>query len=376
MAEMATPWRRSPARPTISVAELLDRVAAVPRGTAHAPAVCDHEPGVSVDALLRREGRAAQGQDRSARPHGGAPAQTRRAAVAVSTFLAAGSVVGVALSSSGTAQYELGTTAQPVDAPPVGQGAPAPVGGQAPVLDTPAAAGALAAGSEPSPDWTAVAFPPAVGSSAGDPAAGSAGAPEPSAPSTASATSGDEASNADADARDDDESGSDDDRDGGTRSSASDSRDSDSPSDRSTSRDDDEVVLAEGGSATPAPAPTDAVIPGGVAAGDADADDAESGAGTGGGAGSVDDADDGDSTPATDDSIDEGPDAADGSGTDTGSDTDGAAAAGDSDSESGSSTDEEQSGTAVSSESDGDSGDSGDSGDRGDSGGSADEAAA
>lgn len=357
MAEMATPWRRSPARPMITVAELLDRVAAVPRGSAHPPAVCDHDPGVSVDALLRREGRAAQGQDRPARLHGGSPAQTRRAAVAVSTFLAAGSVVGVALSNN-TATYELGTTAQPVDAPPVGQSAPAPAGGpdqQATVLDTSAGPGALAAGSEPSADWTAVAFPPAVGASTGDPSAGSADT------SATSATSGDEASKADAETRGDDDNSGSDDGDGGTRSSASNSRDSDSTPASSTSRD-DEVVVADGGSAKPAPATSEALIPGGVAPGDAAPDGAQSGEETAGGAVSVDDPDGEDTAPASGDSTEEGSDPADESGdsTDTGSDTDEAAGA--SDADSGSSSADEQSKTAEATD--------------GDDGGSAGESAA
>ena len=59
--------------------------------------------------------------------------------MAVSTLLAAGSVVGVALGSNTTTYTELGNTAQPVDAPPVGQ-SPAGEqnlvpGEQPPVLD-------------------------------------------------------------------------------------------------------------------------------------------------------------------------------------------------------------------------------------------------
>src|SRR4051794_9977499 len=97
VADMATHWRHSTARPMVTVAELLSRVAAVPRGSACAPAVCEHEPGVSVDALLRREGRPVPAQERPAAhplgrlsvpPDGGSAGRRLRAAAAVSTFLA------------------------------------------------------------------------------------------------------------------------------------------------------------------------------------------------------------------------------------------------------------------------------------------------
>ena len=218
MAEMATRWRHSTARPMVTVAELLGRAAAVPRGSACTPAVSDHEPGVSVDALLRREGRATPAQDRPAHPHarrsaipdGGSPGRTRRTAVAASTLLAAGSVVGVSLSSNTTEYAELGNTAQPVDTPPVGQSPPAPAGGQnlvpgqqSPVLGAAASTGGLAAGSGPSADWTAVAFPPTAGSSAADPSAGSAKTPDTAA--DAALASGDKRRAADPEPRGDDD---------------------------------------------------------------------------------------------------------------------------------------------------------------------------
>jgi hypothetical protein len=374
VAEMATRWRRPTARPMVTVAELLARAAAVPRGSACTPVVSDHTPGVSVDALLRREGRATPAKDRPAHPHarrsaipdGGSPGRTRRAAVAASTLLAAGSVVGVSLSSNSTGYAELGNTAQPVNAPPVGQSPPAPAGGQnivpgeqAPVLGATASTGALAAGSGPSADWTAVAFPPTAGSRAADPSVGSAKTSDTTA--DAAIASGDKTSAADPEPRgDEDTSGSDDDGDGGTPSSGSRARGSVSTPASSTPPDDD-VVLAEGGPAEPAPATSEALIPGGAApdgpAPDSTTPDSttpdsttpdsgapdggESGEESSGGAGSVDDPDDQDTPPAADDSTEQSPDALDesGSSTDTESGTD--EGTGGSDAESGSSSSDE-----------------------------------
>ena len=329
MAEMATRWRRSAPRPMVTVAELLARAAAGPRGSACTPAVSDHGSGVSVEDLLRREGRATQAKDRSAHPHGrrsatpdgGSPGRTRRTAVAASTLLAAGSVVGVALSSNNTGYAELGNTAQPVNGPPVGEGPPTPAGGQnlvpgeqAPVLGAAASTGALAAGSGPSADWTAVAFPPTAGSSTADPSGGSAEA----------GASGDTASAADPEPRgDDDASGSDDDGDGGTRSSGPRSRVSVSTPASSTPRDGD-VVLADGGTAAPAPVTSEALVPDGAAPDGAAPDGAASGDESGGGEVSVDDPDDQDAPPTVDDSTEESPGVVDesSSSTDTGSGTD------------------------------------------------------
>ena len=380
VAEMATRWRRPTARPMVTVAELLARAAAVPRGSACTPVVSDHTPGVSVDALLRREGRATPAKDRPAHPHarrsaipdGGSPGRTRRAAVAASTLLAAGSVVGVSLSSNSTGYAELGNTAQPVNAPPVGQSPPAPAGGQnivpgeqAPVLGATASTGALAAGSGPSADWTAVAFPPTAGSRAADPSVGSAKTSDTTA--DAAIASGDKTSAADPEPRgDEDTSGSDDDGNGGTPSSGSRARGSVSTPASSTPPDDD-VVLAEGGPAEPAPATSEALIPGGAApdvpAPDSTTPDSsstpdsttpdsttpdsgapdggESGEESSGGAGSVDDPDDQDTPPAADDSTEQSPDALDesGSSTDTESGTD--EGTGGSDAESGSSSSDE-----------------------------------
>jgi hypothetical protein len=349
VAETATHWRHSTARPMVTVAELLGRVAAVPRGSACTPAVCEHEPGMSVDALLRREGRATQAQERPAHPHGrlsatpdgGSPGRRLRTAAAVSTFLAAGSVVGVALSNN-TAEYELGNTAQPVDTPPVGQSPPASTGGpnlvpgqQSPVLGAAASTGGLPG---PATDWTSVAFPPTTGSSVSDPSTGSAETPDTAA--DAAAASGDEASRADAEPRDDD-SGSNDDGDDGARSSGSDSRDSESTP-ASSSPQDEDLALADDGSDKPAPASPEAPTPDDVAPDDAapvDAapdgatpDDGVSGEESGsGGAGSTDDPDGQDTSPAVSDSTEDGPDVGDESGdsTDTDSRTDDAA--GDSD---------------------------------------------
>jgi hypothetical protein len=349
VAETATHWRHSTARPMVTVAELLGRVAAVPRGSACTPAVCEHEPGMSVDALLRREGRATQAQERPAHPHGrlsatpdgGSPGRRLRTAAAVSTFLAAGSVVGVALSNN-TAEYELGNTAQPVDTPPVGQSPPASTGGpnlvpgqQSPVLGAAASTGGLPG---PATDWTSVAFPPTTGSSVSDPSTGSAETPDTAA--DAAAASGDEASRADAEPRDDD-SGSNDDGDDGARSSGSDSRDSESTP-ASSSPQDEDLALADDGSDKPAPASPEAPTPDDVVPDDAapvDAapdgatpDDGVSGEESGsGGAGSTDDPDGQDTSPAVSDSTEDGPDVGDESGdsTDTDSRTDDAA--GDSD---------------------------------------------
>jgi hypothetical protein len=379
VAEMATRWRRPTARPMVTVAELLARAAAVPRGSACTPVVSDHTPGMSVDALLRREGRATPAKDRPAHPHarrsaipdGGSPGRTRRAAMAASTLLAAGSVVGVSLSSNSTGYAELGNTAQPVNAPPVGQSPPAPAGGQnivpgeqAPVLGATASTGALAAGSGPSADWTAVAFPPTAGSRAADPSVGSAKTSDTTA--DAAIASGDKTSAADPEPRgDEDTSGSDDDGNGGTPSSGSGARGSVSTPASSTPPDDD-VVLAEGGPAEPAPATSEALIPGGAAPDgpapvsttpvsttpdsttpDSTTPDSgapeggESGEESSGGAGSVDDPDDQDTPPAADDSTEQSPDALDesGSSTDTESGTD--EGTGGSDAESGSSSSDE-----------------------------------
>ena len=374
MAEMATRWRRPTARPMVTVAELLARAAAVPRGSACTRVVSDHTPGVSVDALLRREGRATPAKDRPAHPHarrsaipdGGSPGRARRAAVAASTLLAAGSVVGVSLSSNSTGYAELGNTAQPVNAPPVGQSPPAPAGGQnivpgeqAPVLGATASTWALAAGSGPSADWTAVAFPPTAGSRAADPSVGSAKTSDTTA--DAAIASGDKTSAADPEPRgDEDTSGSDDDGNGGTPSSGSGARGSVSTPASSTPPDDD-VVLAEGGPAEPAPATSEALIPGGAApdvpAPDSTTPDSttpdsttpdsgapdggESGEESSGGAGSVDDPDDQDTPPAADDSTEQSPDALDesGSSTDTESGTD--EGTGGSDADSGSSSSDE-----------------------------------
>jgi hypothetical protein len=350
VAETATHWRHSTARPMVTVAELLGRVAAVPRGSACTPAVCEHEPGMSVDALLRREGRATQAQERPAHPHGrlsatpdgGSPGRRLRTAAAVSTFLAAGSVVGVALSNN-TAEYELGNTAQPVDTPPVGQSPPASTGGpnlvpgqQSPVLGAAASTGGLPG---PATDWTSVAFPPTTGSSVSDPSTGSAETPDTAA--DAAAASGDEASRDDAEPRDDDDSGSNDDGDDGARSSGSDSRDSESTP-ASSSPQDEDLALADDGSDKPAPASPEAPTPDDVVPDDAapvDAapdgatpDDGVSGEESGsGGAGSTDDPDGQDTSPAVSDSTEDGPDVGDESGdsTDTDSRTDDAA--GDSD---------------------------------------------
>jgi hypothetical protein len=364
VAETATHWRHSTARPMVTVAELLGRVTAVPRGSACTPAVCEHKPGVSVDALLRREGRAIQAQGRPAHPHGllsatpdgGSPGRRLQAAVAVSTFLAAGSVVGVALSNN-TADYELGNTAQPVDAPPVGQSPPASTdrqtlvpGQQSPVLGAATSTGALAAGSGPSADWTSVAFPPTAGSSASDPSAGSTETSDTSA--DAAAASSDEASKADAEPRgDDDNSGSDDDGDDDTRSSGSSSRNSESTP-ASSSPQDREIALADDSSDKTAAATSQALIPadvapsgatpGGATPGGATPDGAESGEeSSSGGAVSIDDPDGQDTPPAASDSTEDGPDAVDESGdsTDTESRTD--EAAGDSDVKSGSSSADE-----------------------------------
>ena len=367
MAEMATRWRRPTARPMVTVAELLARAAAVPRGSACTRVVSDHTPGVSVDALLRREGRATPAKDRPAHPHarrsaipdGGSPGRTRRAAVAASTLLAAGSVVGVSLSSNSTGYAELGNTAQPVNAPPVGQSPPAPAGGQNIVPGATASTGALAAGSGPSADWTAVAFPPTAGSRAADPSVGSAKTSDTTA--DAAIASGDKTSAADPEPRgDEDTSGSDDDGNGGTPSSSSRARGSVSTPASSTPPDDD-VVLADGGPAEPAPATSEALIPGGAAPDgptpdsttpdsttpdsttpDSGAPDGgESGEESSGGAGSVDDPDDQDTPPAADDSTEQSPDALDesGSSTDTESGTD--KGTGGSDAESGSSSSDE-----------------------------------
>ncbi len=166
----------------ITVAELVDRNSNLLRGST----VYDRLAAIPVGALLRREGRTPHALDRPVHPRrqqvcaadeGGNSGRARRTAVAAGTLLAASSVFGAGplTDSSGF----VGSSAS--QEPPTGQGllsepgteSLAP-GDRATLVDVVARGDGPAAGSAPSPDWSAVAFPEATGSATGSPAAGDA----------------------------------------------------------------------------------------------------------------------------------------------------------------------------------------------------------
>lgn len=196
MTQMATRAGSSTA-PTgvVTVADLLTRYAPDPMLEADPPTV-----PVSVDSLLRREGRAPHTPDRPvaarARPAAvpddedderrrGPGALVRRGAIAAGTLLAAGSVFGATVvmdaSSTGAAPQATGGYA--------GEGRldlPANPDGTVPtVVDTAAQADRLDAGDAPPMSWLDVAFPDGDGD--GSPTGDGATAPSgsSSAPGTA-----------------------------------------------------------------------------------------------------------------------------------------------------------------------------------------------
>jgi hypothetical protein len=166
----------APATEVITVADLLSRNAPAP--------VREVEPdtgGISVGALLRREGRAPHSADRplQLRPQQPAPAAgeggtdrrvlVRRGAIAAGTLLAAGSVLGAALLTDvmPTANQAPAPGGAEDDGPYAGQGLLDPEGPVAApqdsvVIDQAAARDPLDPGAPAPSDWVPVAFPGAL----------------------------------------------------------------------------------------------------------------------------------------------------------------------------------------------------------------------
>ena len=242
----------APATEVITVADLLSRNAPAP--------VREVEPdtgGISVGALLRREGRAPHA-DRplQLRPHQPQPRAdaedgpdrrvlVRRGAIAAGTLLAAGSVLGAALLTdvAPTANQNPAAGGTEDDGPYAGQGlldpeAPVAAPQDSVVIDQAAARDPLDPGAPAPSDWVPVAFPGALaGENAGT------GATDGGDPGNggASSSSGDDSSPAAAAAGDDDDdakksSGS---SSGSSSSSTDSSRSSDGGDDSGSSTDDD-----------------------------------------------------------------------------------------------------------------------------------------
>jgi hypothetical protein len=176
----------APATEVITVADLLSRNAPAP--------VREVEPdtgGISVGALLRREGRAPRAADRPLQPRPrqeAAPAEgehrtdrrvlVRRGAIAAGALVAAGSVLGAALLTDiePTANQAPATGGADDDGPYAGQGLLDPDGPVAAppdsvVIDQASARDPLDPGSPAPSDWVPVAFPGALpgGTDGGDP---------------------------------------------------------------------------------------------------------------------------------------------------------------------------------------------------------------
>jgi hypothetical protein len=239
----------------ITVADLLSR-------NAHAP-VREAEPdtsGISVGALLRREGRIPHDVDRPLQPRprrqatddksgAGRRALVRRGAIAAGTLLAAGSVVGAAILTDVAPTANQGADADGAedDSPYPGQGLldPEDPAGTQPgtvSIDQAAASDPLDPGAPASSDWVPVAFPGALaGGNAGtDDAATDGGAPSTGGSSGSSGDGGSRVAAAPSD--DDDDTTASPTRSSGTdrsSSSSSDDRD-DSGSSRDDSDDDDD----------------------------------------------------------------------------------------------------------------------------------------
>ncbi len=164
----------APATEVITVADLLSRHAPVP--------VQRQEPdtgGISVGALLLREGRAPHSDRLQLRPQPQASAggeggtdrrvMVRRGAIAAGTLLAAGSVLGAAMLAdvTPTANQTPATGGGDGDGPYAGQGlldpeAPLAAAPDSVVIDQAAARDPLDPGAPPPSDWVPVAFPGAL----------------------------------------------------------------------------------------------------------------------------------------------------------------------------------------------------------------------
>lgn len=164
----------------ITVADLLSRNAPTPFREVE-PDVEPDTDGISVGALLRREGRAPHGADRPlpSRPRqqaaredeGGTDRRVlvRRGAIAAGTLLAAGSVLGAALITdvTPTANQTPAPGGAEDEGPYPGQGLLDPEGPVAAppdsvVIDQAAARDPLDPGSAAPSDWVPVAFPGAL----------------------------------------------------------------------------------------------------------------------------------------------------------------------------------------------------------------------
>ena len=231
----------APATEVITVADLLSRHAPVP--------VQRQEPdtgGISVGALLRREGRAPHSDRLQVRPQQQAPASNeggtdrrilvRRGAIAAGTLLAAGSVLGAAMLAdvAPTANQGPATGGAEDDGPYAGQGLLDPEGPVAApqdsvVIDQAAARDALDPGAAAPSNWVPVAFPGALpgGTDGDDPPANGASGDSSGDESSRAATTGDD---------DDDEPAEKSSSDSSESSSSSDSSRSSSASDSSSSK--------------------------------------------------------------------------------------------------------------------------------------------
>ncbi|WP_345612679.1 hypothetical protein [Pseudonocardia adelaidensis] len=164
----------------ITVADLLSRNAPAPFREADPDIEPDTE-GISVGALLRREGRAPRAADRPLQPRprqqaarddeGGSDRSVlvRRGAIAAGTLLAAGSVLGAALLTdvTPTANQTPAPGGAEDDAPYPGQGLLDPEGPVAAppdsvMIDQAAARDPLDPGTPAPSDWVPVAFPGAL----------------------------------------------------------------------------------------------------------------------------------------------------------------------------------------------------------------------
>jgi hypothetical protein len=203
----------APATEVITVADLLSRHAPVP--------VQRQEPdtgGISVGALLRREGRVPHPDRLQLRPQpeaasgeGGTDRRVmvRRGAIAAGTLLAAGSVLGAAMLAdvTPTANQTPATGGGDDGGPYSGQGlldpeAPLAAAPDSVVIDQAAARDPLDPGAPPPSDWVPVAFPGALPDENSGTGAADGG---DTGNGGSSGTSGDDSSRVAAAAGDDDE---------------------------------------------------------------------------------------------------------------------------------------------------------------------------
>lgn len=178
----------------VTVAELLHRYAPDPTGGP-----------LTVDSLLRREGRAPSPDARAPRerdaagtdgPRRGSGAFVRRSAIAAGTLLAAGSVLGAAVLGDAGVTGAADGAGTPGGHPGEGR-LDLPSGGDRPiptVVDNTAQSDPLDAGDAAPSTWTDVAFPAGAtaASTAPAPVGGSSApaAPEPARASTGTGTTG------------------------------------------------------------------------------------------------------------------------------------------------------------------------------------------